>query len=228
MIASYGTIILRLADHPGYLPSEDEDEVAALRSHRFNSDDRLNRNVKQLRQGNQVIYCRSGLSFLPLIDCLGRIEAEIVLEVTDGEVMFNPEPFYGFACCPWIDDGEEEVFHVTKLSFPNRRIFAPWIYVKERSYDQYTVSFGRQGYGKDKTGIRVGAAEFRCISIIMRHRRIYIRRGGLFYVKATKGLNIFYMVFPCIKISIQTHLWMMIMIRWIYGLGSADDAETYV
>ena len=175
MIASYGSVILRLADHPEYLPSEDEDEVAALRSHRFHSDDRLNRNVKQLRQGNQVIYCRSGLSFLPLIDCLGRIEAEIVLEVTDGEVMFNPEPFYGFACCPWIDDGEEEVFHVTKLSFPNRRIFAPWIYVKERNYDQYTVSFGRQGYGRDKTGIRVGAAEFRCISIKMRHRRIPIR-----------------------------------------------------
>ena len=104
-------VILRLADHPGYLPSEDEDEVAALRSHRFNSDDRLNRNVKQLPQGNQVIYRRSGLSFLPLIDCLGRIEAEIVLEVTDGEVMFNPEPFYGFACCYRIDDGEEEVFH---------------------------------------------------------------------------------------------------------------------
>ena len=78
--------------------------------------------------------------------------------------------------------------------------------LSERNYDQYTVSFGRQGYGKDKTGIRVGAAEFRCISIKMRHRRIYIRRGGLFYVKATKGLNIFYMVFPCIKISNQRHL----------------------
>ena len=25
MIASYGSVILRLADHPGYLPSEDED-----------------------------------------------------------------------------------------------------------------------------------------------------------------------------------------------------------
>jgi hypothetical protein len=98
--------------------------------------------------------------------------------------------------------------------------------VKERSYDQYTVSFGRQGYGKDKTGIRVGAAEFRCISIIMRHRRIYIRRGGLFYVKATKGLYIFYMVFTCIKIIIQTHLWMMIMIRGIYGFGSLRYAET--
>ena len=86
--------------------------------------------------------------------------------------------------------------------------------IRERSYDQYTVSFGRQGYGKDKTGIRVGAAEFRCISIIMRHRRIYIRRGGLFYVKATKGLNIFYMVFPCIKISNQRHLWTPIVLQW--------------
>ena len=104
------------------------------------------------------------------------------------------------------DDGEEEVFHVTKLSFPNRRIFAPWIYVKERSYDQYTVSFGRQGYGKDKTGIRVGAAEFRCISIKMRHSRIYMRHRVLFYVIATNGLNIFYMVFPCIKVSNQRHL----------------------
>ena len=90
--------------------------------------------------------------------------------------------------------------------------------LKERSYDQYTVSFGRQGYGKDKTGIRVGAAEFRCISIKMRHSRIYIRRGGLFYVKATKGLNIFYMVFPCIKISNQTHLWMNTLIQCqMYG-----------
>jgi hypothetical protein len=78
--------------------------------------------------------------------------------------------------------------------------------VKERSYDQYTVSFGRQGYGKDKTGIRVGAAEFRCISIKMRHSRIYMRHRVLFYVIATNGLNIFYMVFPCINISIQTHL----------------------
>ena len=91
MIASYGSVILRLADHPGYLPSEDEDEVAALRSHRLHSDDRLNRDAKQLPQGNQVIYRRSGFSFLPFVDCLGGIEAEIVLEVTDGEVMFNPD-----------------------------------------------------------------------------------------------------------------------------------------
>ena len=85
--------------------------------------------------------------------------------------------------------------------------------LRERSYDQYIVSFGRQGYGRDKTGIRVGAAEFRCISIKMRHRRIYIRHGGLFYVKATKGLNIFYMVFPCIKISNQRQIRTLILTR---------------
>ena len=85
--------------------------------------------------------------------------------------------------------------------------------LRERNYDQYTVSFGRQGYGKDKTGIRVGAAEFRCISIKMRHSRIYMRHRVLFYVIATNGLNIFYMVFPCIKISIQIHLWMEILIQ---------------
>ena len=224
MIASYGSVILRLANHPGHFPSEDEDKFAAIHGHSLHSDDRLNRDAKQLPQGNQVIYRRGGLSFLPLIDCLGRIEAEIVLEVTDGEIMFNPEPLDPVACSYRIDDGEEEVFHVTKLSFPNRRIFAPWIYVKERSYDQYTVSFGRQGYGKDKTGIRVGAAEFRCISIKMRHRRIYIRHGGLFYVKATKGLNIFYMVFPCIKIIIQTHLWMEILIQSECGGNGEKNA----
>ena len=28
------------------------------------------------------------------------------------------------------------------------------------------------------------------------------------------GLNIFYMVFPCIKIIIQTHLWTPIVLQW--------------
>ena len=91
MIDSYGSVILRLANHPGYLPSEDEDEVAALNGNRLHNYDRLNRDVKQLPQGNQVIYRRSGFSFLPFVDCLGHIKAEIILEVADGEVSIPPQ-----------------------------------------------------------------------------------------------------------------------------------------
>lgn len=77
--------------------------------------DVVHRYIHQGAQSVEVVHRRQALAPLPLIDGLGLLETEKLLEVPDGQIFRLPQPSDVGPCGGKVDDGELVVKHDDRL-----------------------------------------------------------------------------------------------------------------
>lgn len=65
-------------------------------------------NLEQRRQADQVIHGGQGSAVLPLVDCLGRVEAKRQLQIVDGQSGSLSQPYDVYAGLNRVDCGKED------------------------------------------------------------------------------------------------------------------------
>ena len=79
------------------------------------NQDAVHGDLQQDPQGIQVVDCGKGLALLPLVDGPRLLEAEVALQVTDGQSALLPEPLDVAPRGNQVNDGERGTVHKAYL-----------------------------------------------------------------------------------------------------------------
>lgn len=79
------------------------------------NQDAVHRDLQEDPQGVEVVDCGKGLALLPLVDGPRLLEAEVPLQVADGQAVLLTEPLDVAPRSNQVDDGERSIVQTAHL-----------------------------------------------------------------------------------------------------------------